>query len=647
MSAISVTFGIKDRFSSVMKTIMGTSDKAAKHLEDAGSAADKVADRLEKTGKAGKTAQNGLDNTGKGADRAGKKLDNLNNKLKKTKTAAERVAETMEKVFAATAVINAGKSVANAADSYANANTRLGLINTSNDPNLQNKVYASAQRSRSSYESTAGGIASLGLNASSAFKNTDEIIAFVESINKQFAIAGTSAAAAEGAMIQLTQAMGSGALRGDELNSVLESAPSIARNIEKYMGWAEGSIKSYAEQGKLTAEVVKNAQLAMLDSINGQFKQMPMTWAQVWTSAMNIMQKAASPLLGAISAMASHVDIILPVLAGLATAYAGWAVATYGATAAQWALTTATAAWNAIVAAGPLAWGAAALGAFVVALNLGVAVWNAWSGSAVSAAGLVGGAISVVISFVVNLLSVVLGVATSIIAAVAVVSGNMVTAFQNSIINIQAFFYDLLATATAVIGAIAEKLNALPFVNIDTSALSGAADTWSSKASSLRASKGSYTDVGSAVSNVYDSIAGGAFKKGWASDAWGSGYSKGEGLASKISSYFSGGSGSGLNLDSYSAGSINPVGTDSNPATVTGTGSNGAVTTSLEDEDIDYLKELAERDYVARIAQNTLAPNIAVTFTGDIHKEADYEQLGPAIAQILQDELEVAPEGLY
>ena len=102
-------------------------------------------------------------------------------------------------------------------------------------------------RSRASFESTANGIASLGLNASSAFKNQDELIAFVESINKQFVIGGTEAGAAAGAMVQLTQAMGSGALRGDELNSVLEAAPSIARNIEKYIGWAEGSIKKYAE----------------------------------------------------------------------------------------------------------------------------------------------------------------------------------------------------------------------------------------------------------------------------------------------------------------------------------------------------------------------------------------------------------------
>lgn len=99
----------------------------------------------------------------------------------------------------------------------------------------------------------------------------------------------------------------------------------------------------------------------------------------------------------------------------------------------------------------------------------------------------------------------------------------------------------------------------------------------------------------------------------------------------------------------YSALDFNsiPAGTAGNPATVKGAGKNGSMNVKLEDEDVDYLRELAERDYVARIAQNTLAPNIQITFTGDINREMDYEKIGPAVAQILQDEIDTAPEGLY
>ena len=118
------------------------------------------------------------------------------------------------------------------------------------------------------------------------------------------------------------------------------------------------------------------------------------------------------------------------------------------------------------------------------------------------------------------------------------------------------------------------------------------------------------------------------------SDSFKKGYDWGSNAAGKATDFFNGGVGSS-------------IGTVGDPAVVKGTEKNGSIKASLEDEDISYLKELAERDYVARIAQNTLAPNIAITFTGDIHKETDYEQIGPAIAQILRDELETAPEGLY
>ena len=125
--------------------------------------------------------------------------------------------------------------------------------------------------------------------------------------------------------------------------------------------------------------------------------------------------------------------------------------------------------------------------------------------------------------------------------------------------------------------------------------------------------------------------------------AAGKGYAKGSALAGKVSSLISGGGIGGMNFGNIPAG----AGTAGNPAAVKGTGKNGSMNVKLEDEDIDYLRELAERDYVARIAQNTLAPNIQVTFTGDISQEMDYEKIGPAVAQILQDEIDTAPEGLY
>ena len=170
---------------------------------------------------------------------------------------------------------------------------------------LEAKIMASAQRSRASYFDTANAIASMGANARSAFSTNDELIAFMEQINKQFVIGGASAQGQAAAMLQLTQAMGAGALRGEELNSILENAPGIARAIEQYMGVAEGSIKKYAEEGLITAEVVKNAMFAAADETNAKFNSMPMTWAQIWTSMQNRAIQSLEPILEKINAIAN------------------------------------------------------------------------------------------------------------------------------------------------------------------------------------------------------------------------------------------------------------------------------------------------------------------------------------------------------
>ena len=119
-----------------------------------------------------------------------------------------------------------------------------------------------------------------------------------------------------------------------------------------------------------------------------------------------------------------------------------------------------------------------------------------------------------------------------------------------------------------------------------------------------------------------------------------SGYSKGSSLAGSVSDFFSGGIGATL-------GNFSDLGTAGNPAAVKGTGSDGSLNVTLDDEDIEYLRDLAERDYVMRIAQNTLAPNIKVEFTGDIHETTDIDSIGNKVSQLLKEEIERAPEGLY
>ena len=171
---------------------------------------------------------------------------------------------------------------------------------------LEAKIMASAQRSRAAYLDTASAIASMGANAGAAFSGNDELIAFMEQVNKQFVIGGASAQGQSAAMLQLTQAMAAGALRGEELNSILENAPGIARAIESYMGIAEGSIKQYAQEGAVTAEVVKNALFAAADETNAKFESMPMTWGQIWTSMQNRALTVLDPILTKLNGIANN-----------------------------------------------------------------------------------------------------------------------------------------------------------------------------------------------------------------------------------------------------------------------------------------------------------------------------------------------------
>lgn len=200
-------------------------------------------------------------------------------------------------------------------DNVTSVLSRLNLMNDGlrTTKELSEIIMKAAYESGAGYLDTAEAIAKMGLNAGSAFQSNDELIAFMEQINKTFAIGGASAVEQSNAMVQLSQAMAAGALRGEELNSILDGAPGIARNIEKYMGWAEGSIKSYAEDGKVTAEVVKNAMLSMAEETNEKFNSMPTTISRTFEKLKTLAIKSFTPVLQGINGLFnnSNADSIL------------------------------------------------------------------------------------------------------------------------------------------------------------------------------------------------------------------------------------------------------------------------------------------------------------------------------------------------
>ena len=203
--------------------------------------------------------------------------------------------------------VKAVKGLTGLSDTMTQNDARLSMMNDGSQTNaaLKSMIFSSAERSRGSYLSTADSVAKLGLMAGDAFSSNKETIAFMEQVNKQFKIAGTSTQGIEAAMLQLTQAMGSGVLRGEEYNSILEQAPNIIQSIAKYMGVPKGQLKEMAAEGQITADIVKAAMFACADETNAKFESMPKTWSDIWTSLKNKALKALEPVLEKINKLAN------------------------------------------------------------------------------------------------------------------------------------------------------------------------------------------------------------------------------------------------------------------------------------------------------------------------------------------------------
>ena len=260
---------------------------------------------------------------------------------------ADNLMNAVKGAVAAYATVQTVGKALDLSDTLTSTTARLNLMNdglqTTQD--LQNMIYLSAERARGSYQATADAVSKLGLMAGDAFGSSEEIVAFMEQINKQFTIAGTEAAGIDAAMLQLTQAMGSGVLRGEEYNSILEQAPNIIQAIADYMEVPKGQLKDMAADGAITADIVKAAMFAAADETNEKFASMPKTFSQIWTSFQNTALMAFQPVLNRLNEIANS-DAFqqfvnnaiegLSVVAGIALEIFDLLVSVAGAVADNW-----------------------------------------------------------------------------------------------------------------------------------------------------------------------------------------------------------------------------------------------------------------------------------------------------------------------
>jgi len=204
----------------------------------------------------------------------------------------------LKTALASIAAVKTAKQAINMSDEYANMHARLDMIRdgTQTTEELQKSIYTSAQRTGSAYTTTANGVAKMRMQAGDVFQNNGETIAFLETMNKSFVVGGASIEDQKNAMLQLTQAMASGKLQGDELRSLAETSPALIQAIANKLGVSRGEVKKLGADGKITADIVKTAMLEASEAIDQQFRNMPMTWGRAWQNFLNFVTKALEPI---------------------------------------------------------------------------------------------------------------------------------------------------------------------------------------------------------------------------------------------------------------------------------------------------------------------------------------------------------------
>lgn len=484
MAGINTTMSLTDRVSGTLQRVHNTMNKVHSLGTRVSGSFQKQASSMIQLARKSASAEIGLlrskmaiDAVGKASDNASQKINNLGN--------ATGALGAIKGALAGVAIgATVGKAM-NMSDDYANMNARLNMINdgmqTTNE--LQKSIFTSAQRTGSAYTEMANGVAKMRMQAGDVFQNNGETIAFLETMNKSFVVGGASIEEQKSAMMQLTQAMASGKLQGDELRSLAETSPALIQAIATKLGVTRGEVKKLGADGKITADIVKTAMLEASESIDQQFRNMPMTWGRAWQNFINYMTKAFEPLSIKINQIANSADFqqfasmvasaiqfvvnalimlmdiigaiwskIAPLIKWIADNWsiiAPIVIAVAGAmfyywlsvNAVTWAMKGlemamnlakgAVAAFNAVMAMGPIGWVIIGIILLIGIIYAVINAFNQWAGTAISATGTIIGAVFALGMIVWNVLIFILNIVIMIVnGIIAIVVGlvNMVIA---------------------------------------------------------------------------------------------------------------------------------------------------------------------------------------------------------------------------
>ena len=703
MASIRSQMVLNDGISGVLRkinTVLNTTLNAFEQVQQAsGNAVDTV--QIQAARAALVEANREVDNMAEGYRRAAQQEEVLNRGLRNGASAADGMLGRVKSLVATLAAGAGAKAVLGLSDQLASSSARLSLIvdDGGSVDALEQKIMASAQRSRASYLGTMQTISKLGLQAGDAFNSNDELIRFTELLNKNFVIGGSSATEQAAAMYQLTQAMGSGRLQGDEYRSIIENAPMLAGAIEDYMRnvqGATGAMKDWSSEGLLTAGVIKAAVFNSADEVEARFQQMPMTWGQVWTQMQNKAIAAFDSVLSKLNQVANSerfstvtngiisglagiaavagvvLDLLIsggalvvdnwswisPIVWGLVAAFIAYntvALITNGingamalaegvkaaalamSTGATFAATAAQYGLNAALLACPITWIVVLVVALVAAFYAAVAAINHFAGTSLSATGIVMGAFAVAGAFIINL---ILGVVNFVIG-IGVELYNLIATFANFFANVfndpVGAIINLFAGMFDFILGIVESAASLIDTVLGTVMSSAVAGFRNTVATKVEEIVGDQVEVMEKLDASDYQI-----QRIEYGDAWAAGNDLGKGIEDAVGGLFNFDLGTG---EDYGAGFTMDDIANNAALTAENTGATADALTA-SNEELAYLRDIAEREAINRFT--TAEVRIDMTgMTNRIEGNADLDGVISVLTDGFTEALVTAAEGVH
>ncbi|MGF7145975.1 tape measure domain-containing protein [Anaerotaenia torta] len=588
-------------------------------------------------------------------------VDNLNINLGKTGDKAASASAGLKKVLKAGMGI--AKQYMKIADAYMNTAAGLESINdgSQTQAELQDKVFAAADRANGSYASMAASVKQLGMTAEDAFPTNDEAIAFVELVQKSMKIGGVSEAEQGGAMMQLSQTMGKGTLTGDQFSSIAEKVPLVFEAVSKYMGKSGSEVKKLASDGVITADIIKNAMFGMSNEINGQFEAMDMTFGEVWNKIKNAALKAFGPIIEKISTFINSpafMDVINIVITGLnilSLAVGGLIDFLVG----NWPIIRSIllaigmflifqligylmAAITVLIAHVALWWSMntpilAVIGTILLIINALMSMGVTFEDIFGFIGGVVGVAVAGIWNLFVGLFEFLLGILNFIVNPFINLANFIGNVFSNPVSSIVYLFQGMADTVLGIIEAIANTIDAVFGSNLGET-VSGWRTDLKNMADKYVAKRAPDENYQKLIDNKNWTAESFGIKRMDYKESWNKGESVGKSVYSDLSEKIKG------LTDQFTQ--KDDKGTASNPTVVKGFGSGGKVDVNMATEDLKYLRDIAEREYINKFSTATLAPNVQISF-GDVHETADMAKLKGTLEQMMREEIAVAAEGVF